>query len=132
MLRVALVNMPFANLNRPSIALTQLKAAVDRQFAGNVTVDIFHLNYDFAELTGIELYQELANSSYAMNAGLCDWIFRQAAFSDLQDNSAAYYQRYFPRKDAQTLALRNTIEQIRPQLDIFVGRAIDRHGLDKY
>ena len=132
MFRVALINMPFANLNVPSIALTQLKAVVDRAFGDAVQTDIFHLNHDFAELIGLDTYREIANSIYALNAGIGDWMFRQAAFPELADNAPAYFQRYFPRKDEPTLRLRQAIVDVRSKLDEYIAHLIDAYSLGEY
>ena len=132
MLRVALVNMPFAGLSRPSIALTQLKAVVDRAHGVEVATSIMHLNHDFAPLFGLEAYEEICNSSAILNSGLGDWIFRQEAFPELPDNDRAYFQRHFPRNDRQTRRLHDMVAAIRPRLGHFLDELISRYGLDSY
>ena len=81
-LRVALVNMPFAGVERPSIQLGLLKAIADSR---GHRADTFHLNLDFvaameplignASLAG---YDRLAESRSVSG----DWIFSLAAFGD--------------------------------------------------
>jgi mannitol-1-phosphate/altronate dehydrogenase len=80
--KIALINMPFADLQFPSIALTQLKAVVDQRFKEQVSVDIHYVSHDFAKYLGLELYDIITASADSQNAGLGDWFFRQAAFPD--------------------------------------------------
>src|SRR5215470_11741578 len=98
MFKIALVNMPFASLNMPSIALTQLKSVLDQGNAGKLKTDIFYLNHDFVELLGLDGYCEIAGSINSLNSGIGEWIFRAAAFPELPDNTKAYFQRFFPRQ----------------------------------
>ena len=48
MYEIALVNMPLANLSMPSLALTQLKAVVDKKHGDRVRTGVHYLNHDFA------------------------------------------------------------------------------------
>jgi ribosomal peptide maturation radical SAM protein 1 len=132
MLRVALVNMPFAGLTRPSIALTQLKAVVDGAHDDQVETKIFHLNHDFVTLFGLDIYDEICNSPAILNSGLGDWIFRQAAFPELPDNERAYFSRYFPRNDERTRRFREIVADARARLGQFFEELIDANGLDRY
>jgi len=118
--------MPFANLNFPSIALTQLKSVLAREH-DDVETDVLYLNLDFAELVGIDRYRDIANVIY-----LGDWIFRQAAFPDCPDNSVAYFQRYFPRRTEQVARLKQLITSFRPKLDDFLEKLIERYRLDRF
>src|SRR5262249_54567578 len=124
--------MPFANLNLPSIALTQIKAVLDRTFTNLVRSDIFHLNHDFAALFGLETYSEIANSIGALNAGVGDWIFRQAAFPELTDNLQTYFKRYFPQNNERTRHTRELIANARAGLDGHIEKVIDACRLDEY
>jgi ribosomal peptide maturation radical SAM protein 1 len=126
MYKIALVNMPFANLSLPSIALTQIKSMVERE-CDDAGAEVLYLNHDFADLIGVEAYHEIAYVIY-----LGDWIFRQAAFPDLPDNSAAYFQRYMPRRTEETVRLKQLISTFRPKLDDFLEGLIDRYGLDQF
>jgi len=44
MFRVALINMPFANLIMPSLALTQLKSILEEHFKDQIRIDVYYLN----------------------------------------------------------------------------------------
>src|SRR5438270_11498582 len=80
MYKITLINMPFANLGLPSIALTQLKSVLDAEFSGQISVEVLYLSHDFAKYFGIEFYDFLTNSMESFNTGLGDWIFQQLAF----------------------------------------------------
>jgi magnesium-protoporphyrin IX monomethyl ester (oxidative) cyclase len=80
----------------------------------------------------LDVYNEIANSINAMNAGVGDWIFRQAAFPELVDNLQAYFRRYFPRNDAQTQRTRQLIANARTGLDSHIEQVIDTYRLDEY
>ena len=55
--------MPFANLQMPSIALTQLKSVVEDRFKNEVAVDVHYFNHDFANYLGLELYDHITRSA---------------------------------------------------------------------
>src|SRR5437868_11423773 len=101
MYKVALINMPFANLGMPSIALTQLKSLLDNRFGAQVSTEVLYLNHDFAQQWGIDFCNYLANAAESHNSGLGDWFFRQVAFPHLPDNTEAYFARYFPQQSAE-------------------------------
>ena len=96
MFRVALLSMPFAAVHIPSLALTQLKAVVARELDHTARADIFYLNHDFAQFFGLDLYRYLSDDSRTTVTGLTDWIFRQSAFPDADDNASEYITRYRP------------------------------------
>lgn len=93
MFKIALINMPFASVQLPSIALTQLKSVLS-----NTTIplntQIHYLNHDFSQYFGHEHYAHLANSVALTVSGLGDWFFRQAAFPDSPDNAESYFARH--------------------------------------
>lgn len=132
MRRIALINMPFANLALPSIALTQLKAIAEEQLPGEVSVEILYLNHDFGRYAGRTFYDYLADSMEAHTSGLGDWIFRQAVSPTLADNTEAYLGRYFPRTDAEHMRLRESIARFRAGLDGFMDELIEKYRLAQY
>jgi len=129
-LKIALVNMPFAALQRPSIALTLLKAQTDRLFHGQVETAIHYLNQDFGRDYGIERYQHVVTSIDAHNGGFGDWFFRQQAFPDVPDNTAEYFSRYYVQQTAEHELIRAFVATERPRLGAYLDALIDRHGLD--
>lgn len=131
MYKISLINMPFAGLQMPSLALTQLKSVIDAEFKDQVSVDICYLNHDFAHYLEIQLSQSLALSSEANNAGVGDWFFRQAAFPELPDNRDAYFQRFFPMRTPQIEGMKQLVLHKREGLDVFLEGLIDKHHLDE-
>lgn len=127
--RIALINMPFARLSMPSIALTQLSAVLKKRFASEVEVSIHYLNLDFVEyLADLSLYNH-THSASAFMTGIGEWFFRQSAFPEADDNSAAYYARYYHSQDEATRRIWDRFEKKRSGLDAFLDRLMDRHAL---
>jgi hypothetical protein len=82
MFRVMLVNVPFANINRPSLGLSLLKAALVRE---NVHCDIAYVNMDYAQLIGRPCYKQLAD--FNTTALIGEWIFAAALFEQAEHDS---------------------------------------------
>jgi ribosomal peptide maturation radical SAM protein 1 len=80
--RVALVNMPFAMADRPSIQCGLLKAVLTR--AGHV-VDVFYLNLELAAELGAAFYNE--TSGVRNDILLGEWLFSVAAFGYRSDEA---------------------------------------------
>lgn len=131
MYRISLINMPFANLGLPSIALTQLKSVIEAEFLNQVSVDLLYLNHDFAKHFSIEFCDYLTNSMESFNTGLGDWMFKQVAFPDLPDNSEKYFARYFFGKGPDAQRLKQTIAEKRRGLNHLLDELISRYELDK-
>ena len=129
MYRIALINMPFANLNMPSLALTQLKAVVDASFSKEVSVEIIYLNQEFAHYLGVEPYENVAKQVEHYETGLADWFFRQVAFPEAPDNTESYLRRYYPAQSTQAQMFKNYVQQKRQGLDAFLGKLITKHQL---
>ena len=131
MYRIALINMPFANLSLPSIALTQLKSLVESHFREQVSVNLLYLNHDFANYLGLDLYHLVVNSTESQNSGLGDWFFRQTAFPDLPNNAGVYLSRYFPFHTDQMNKLKGLILEKRRGLSSFLEGLIKKYSLDQ-
>jgi ribosomal peptide maturation radical SAM protein 1 len=91
-LQLALVQMPFAALQLPSIALAQLRQVLAERFDGRVEVRTLYANLDFAECIGLENYLELTALTGEVKLG--EWLFRPFAFPDATDNREEY-EAYF-------------------------------------
>lgn len=128
-MRVALVNMPFASLQYPSLALTQVQTVLQAEFADRVAVDVHYFSHDFGRFFGQQVYQEIALSSDHLYAGLGDWLFRPIAFPDAPENSAEYFRRFYPRQTPESAKFRTLIETKRAALDRFLDRLIASYGL---
>lgn len=129
-LNIHLINMPFAAVQRPSIALTQLKAIVESTFGNAVNVQISYLNHDFAQILGRPLYDFIGSSAAADVGGLGEWLFRGTAFPELADNSAEYFSRFrhlFDPKDRELLERR--LDQFRKTLGEILDAQIYKHRI---
>lgn len=82
--RVALVNMPFAMVDRPSIQCGLLKSALTR-FGHEV--DVHYLNVELAAELGAFFYHELSHLRTHLLIG--EWLFSVAAFG-YRPNEASY------------------------------------------
>lgn len=131
MLKIAFVNMPFAALQRPSIALTQLESVIDREYQGRVSTAIHYLNQDFGREYGIDRYQHVVQSIDALNGGFGDWFFRSVAFPDVPDNSESYFHRYYVEETREHQLMRAFVAAERPRLAPYLDSLIDRYALDQ-
>jgi ribosomal peptide maturation radical SAM protein 1 len=131
MYKISLINMPFANVKLPSIALTQIRSITQSQLPGKVSINIHSLSHDFAKHLGIDCYQYVSDSMQALYAGLGDWFFRQQAFPQLPDNTEQYLQRYFWGKGAEEQQVKDLVVQKRLNLDAFLDELITKYELDK-
>jgi magnesium-protoporphyrin IX monomethyl ester (oxidative) cyclase len=126
-MRIALVNMPFAEWIRPSFALSQLSALAKRELGSTVHTDVRYLNVDFAHYFGVEVFDEVAGIITHVLTGLGDWLFRQVAFPELPDNAATYLGRYY--SGPQWAELKAHILDRRAGLEEFCEELIDRYAL---
>jgi ribosomal peptide maturation radical SAM protein 1 len=131
MYRISLVNLPFISLTTPSIALTQLRSAIQAKFQEKVSVDLTYLSHDFGKFIGVELYHYISDSMEALYAGLGDWFFRREAFPELSDNAEIYLRRYYSGKSGMSQQVKNLIAQKRPKLDAFLDEMITKYALDQ-
>jgi ribosomal peptide maturation radical SAM protein 1 len=130
MYKIALVNLPFANLLMPSLALTQLRAVVRRTHGERVDAQVHYLNHDFARYLGVSNYEELISFAHHPS-GLGDWFFRAAAFPDIPDNADTYFQRYYPAHAPRNRAVRDMVLQKREGVVAHFEAMIDQYGLDQ-
>jgi len=131
MLKIVLLNMPFAAYHLPSIGLTQLKAVVDKQLGDRVDTRIVYANIDFASYIGLEMYESITSSGDHLQAGFPEWFFRHLAFPDAPDNSEEYFARYYPAHDPATQAfLRSALEK-RRGAEAVLDNLIDQYQLDQ-
>jgi magnesium-protoporphyrin IX monomethyl ester (oxidative) cyclase len=84
---VVLVQMPYVAVQRPSIALSVLKAALERE---SVSCQVVYPNLWWAEEIGLGLYEAVASTQNDDLLG--DWIFAGAAFPDHPSDALAYFE----------------------------------------
>ena len=128
-MKISFVNMPFAALDAPSLALTQLSFVLKAEFGSAVESEVLYLNHDFGKFFGPTMYREIALRSEHLYSGLGDWLFRNIAFPDSPDNVVQYLQRFYPRLDSHGLRFRELLLERRSGLDCFLDRLIDDYKL---
>jgi len=123
--------MPFANLNMPSLALTQLKSILEERFEDQICVDVYYLNHNFANHMGVDFYNNVSNLQESQNSGLGDWFFRQIAFPGFPNNTGVYLTRYFPQRNDQSNRFKGHILKSRQGLEQLMEDLITKYELDK-
>ena len=129
MLKIALVNMPFASIHRPSIGMSQLASVLKSELGEQVSVEMPYLNLDFARYLGVPFYLRIAELMDHLSAGLGDWFFRQVAFPHLPDNTEEYFKRCYPARTERIKMLKETVTAKRKGLEPFLDSLIDKYGL---
>jgi ribosomal peptide maturation radical SAM protein 1 len=132
MYRTALINMPFAAADFPSIALAQLKAVVARELPGEATSEVFYPNLDFVGYLGPQVYEMISDTVQANTSGLGDWFFSRDAFPEKPDDPEAYLVRHFSEHRALLEAFRRQLGDKRQEVGELLEGIIDRYGLDRY
>src|SRR5215212_7424147 len=131
MFNVSLINMPFASLQMPSIALTQLKSVLEEKLDNQVSVEVHYLNLDFALEWGLELYEAVTGSMESQNSGLGEWLFRHVAFPQVEDNPDAYFRRYYPYRTPQMEKMKQIILEMRKSVGPCLENMIRKYQLDR-
>lgn len=131
-LNIQFVNMPFAALRLPSLALAQLRSVTEAGFGDRVRVGIRYFNHDFGRRFGLDLYNFVADSNPGHVSGFGEWFFRQAAFPDLADNTRTYIGRYAQHFGRERLAeFERVLLPLRNGLESFLDGLIEENRLDE-
>ncbi|MBI2568098.1 MAG: RiPP maturation radical SAM protein 1 [Candidatus Schekmanbacteria bacterium] len=85
---VCLVQMPIAQLNRPSLALGLLKASLR---VSSLRCEVLYPDFAFAEAIGLDVYLAIAAATGPPYL-LGEWTFAAAAFPDFQPDCDAYLE----------------------------------------
>ncbi len=128
-MKIAFINMPFAPLESPSFALTQLAAAVREQLGSAVCVKTHYLNLDFGAATKCCGFYDAATSPYARISGLADWFFRPIAFPDAPDNTAEYLARYYFDDGAESRIVNEFTAECRQAMPNLLDEWIEKYAL---
>jgi ribosomal peptide maturation radical SAM protein 1 len=128
-MRIALINMPFASLAMPSLALTQLSSVLGERFGSRVRVETHYLNMEFARYLGDRSLYSHALGGAGFMTGFGDWFFRASAFPGAEDNTDAYLSRFYFEDDDATRAIREAIAAKRPGVDGFLDELIAARDL---
>ncbi len=127
MLRAAFVNMPFADWNRPSFALSQLAGLIGNEYEGRATAEVHYLNVDFTKYFGVGTYEEISGDMTHLYSGVGEWLFRHIAFPDEPDNSESYFGRFY--REPAWEAFREDLVRRREGIETFLAELIDRYDL---
>jgi ribosomal peptide maturation radical SAM protein 1 len=131
-LDIKLINMPFANIEKPAIGLTQLCARLRELYGSRVTVDVNYLNHEFGKLIGPPAYKYIATHQSGLISGFGEWFFRQVAFPDQPDNMDAYLQRFGPYFGQDGLhAFRTILQPLRGRLPEILDDLVARYQIDR-
>ena len=88
------MSMPFAALDRPSLALSLLKARLTER---DIDCDVVYLNLAFAALLGAEDYASVLDAvPYTALAG--EWVFAQCLYGEDGDSAGAYVEDVLRRE----------------------------------
>ena len=118
---VVFVVPPFADLNRPAIGVSLLKAGIAREgFAS--TIEYFNIR--LAERIGFGLYQQIANS-FASESLIGEWFFADVVFGDSLPDESEYIRKILGRYCSQA-ALANEIIEARQCRSKFIEECVHR------
>lgn len=127
-MRVLLVSMPFAALERPALGLSLLQARLRQD---GVPCDLRYLGPRFAEYIGYDEYRFIQSDlPYTAFAG--DWMFTRALYGERSQNDAEYIQsilRELWQLDAQAIA---RILRARSYCEHFLEHGISTLPWDAY
>jgi magnesium-protoporphyrin IX monomethyl ester (oxidative) cyclase len=87
MVDVCLVSMPFASLERPSLALGLLTASAGSQ---GLEAEAIYPTFDFARVIGVELYRAIADGGDTAEL-VGEWVFSGAAFPEHTTDGSEYF-----------------------------------------
>jgi ribosomal peptide maturation radical SAM protein 1 len=125
--------MPFANVQLPSIAITQLQTVIKDRFPGEADVRLFYFNHEVATYLDPLVYDFITNNGASNNSGFGDWFFRQEAFPQLEDNTAAFFARYGSLFGSENTEFYYSILQDkRDGLGYFLDQLVRDHDLAEY
>jgi ribosomal peptide maturation radical SAM protein 1 len=122
---VLLVNMPFAALDSPSLALGLFKS---RLRSLGIPCDVEYLNLRFAEFVGDDTYELLIRST-AIFAG--EHVFAGALFGSLLPPSEEYYAEALGRQSTAP-DVPPRLEQVRRAVPAFLRQCLDLVPWDRY
>jgi len=118
--------LPFADINRPAIGVSLLKAAIARRgFSSRVE----YFNLDLAERLGYDLYHSIANS-LAPESLVGEWFFADVVFEEGLPHGSDYASRVLVRHVASGDAAATIVAARRHRHDFveLCAQQIQRHG----
>jgi len=116
--RVLLVNMPFAALDMPSLALGLFKSRLEQD---GIACDIQHLNFRFAEMVGYEDYEYVLRLSAILGG---EQLFARSLFGDRLPADSQYYREAVETKSTSA-DVPSRMEQIRGHVPAFLAACLE-------
>lgn len=148
-MKIALISMPFARLDLPSLALTQLKSVLIENFGDKLDVQLLYLNHDFSSHLELDTYKIFTGKSVYVQKraahsgekseedglkktrtfeGVGEWLFRPYAFPGAKDNSDEYFPLYLKKE----LRLIEKIKELQQNLPAILSEMIAKYNLCSY
>ncbi|MFG0216371.1 RiPP maturation radical SAM C-methyltransferase [Brevibacillus porteri] len=131
-MKIALINMPFGSLYRPSIGISLLQASLEKN---GFVCDTYYLNLLFGSMVTTDLYNYFVEQKNTPEEIFPrDWIFSQSLYG--KDNFADYEkyinQSNFFRSDAKRNEFYERLMTIRDHVEPFLERALADHHWEQY
>jgi len=131
-MKIALINMPFGSLYKPSIGISLLQASLQKM---GFVCDTYYLNLLFGSMVSTDLYNDFVEQKNVPHEAFSgDWIFSQSLYG--QDNFADYKQyidkSHFFRSDAKRQEFYERLLTLRDHVEPFLERALADHQWEQY
>lgn len=150
--RQVLVDMPFSLPESPAFGLSQIKSYLAQEMPTEVETNILYLNHDFYKYFGEEIYQLVNKDFYKFykfddnkflwvddlrksgleveyfGGSLGNWIFRQEAYCEIEDNAQQYFEKYYTNQSDLIQKIIRTREHLHEQLVNY----LEQYRLDEY
>ncbi|WP_232699916.1 RiPP maturation radical SAM C-methyltransferase [Brevibacillus daliensis] len=132
-MKIALLNMPFGSLYRPSIGISLLQAALkNRDFSCNT----YYLNLIFSSMISPETYDYITESSIIPINSLCgEWIFSESLYkkNNISEFQTYFFDNYWKKKSMEEKeSLFETIKEIRSHVEPFLERVLNEFDWASY
>ena len=122
MYRVALVSMPFAAIDYPSLALGLFKSRLQQE---NIPCDVHYLNMTFAEMIGYSAYSVLITRPPSYFVG--EQLFAESAFGTLAPDDETYWNA-----SGLDASVRQQLASIKSHVEPFLARCMAEVNWDAY
>jgi len=130
MYKIALITMPLAHPRYPAFGLAQLKSLVEKQFPGQVQVEVLYLNMEFIRYLGVRQHAQLEQWFVGKPTRMIsEWLFREMAFPESPDNAREYYEKCLDGQDEATREVRTLLSEKRPQIRGWLEGQIAKYKL---
>jgi len=123
---VVLASMPFGNIFTPSMGLSLLKGALNRE---RIACRVEYFTMTFARRVGQRFYMDIANGEMPTVRELAgEWIFTRALFGDAAADGRTYLERVLGRRHGWV-----TEAGVEPLPERVVGKILAaRDGVDEF